>query len=222
MLLYFCWSRPVALSLEFVDSFFLMSWEEWVSLTWNFSFFHSKPLKWSSQPCVWLHAFYLKTEKYAATYFIQAAHSEVWGLFCFNCIFSMFLAPHNSLYLCCTEEDPLYVVWGKPFTALHKQERARQVLVLICGVVLLYFISLYSVIVNLSIPYSIGPHRELPDWWLLLNLMTYWDPLSSFSKGPSSTPTDFVKHWEHRRFVDAQSVWQLLVTVGTDLHHILF
>lgn len=44
----------------------------------------------------------------------------------------------------------------------------------------------------------------------------------SFWKGPTSTYTDFAKHWEQSQFVDAQSVWQIIVTVGTDLHHILF
>ncbi len=45
---------------------------------------------------------------------------------------------------------------------------------------------------------SCSPHRRLPHWWLLLGLMTFLGPWSDFSKAPSRTPTDFLKHWKHR------------------------
>lgn len=46
----------------------------------------------------------------------------------------------------------------------------------------------------------------------------------SVSKGPSSAPTDLLKHWEHHQFVDAHSncLLELIVTAGTDLHYKLF
>ncbi len=44
---------------------------------------------------------------------------------------------------------------------------------------------------------SCSPHRRLPHWWLLLGLMTFLGPWSDFSKAPSRTPTDFLKHWKH-------------------------
>lgn len=51
--------------------------------------------------------------------------------------------------------------------------------------------------------------------------MTFQNPPRSVSKGPISAPPDFMKQWEPSQFVDAQSVWLCVVTVGSDLHFLL-
>lgn len=59
----------------------------------------------------------------------------------------------------------------------------------------------------------IGPHRELPDWWLLKNLMTFWYPLAV---SPKVLPAHQLTYWNTGNIISlltltATAYWSLLL-----------
>lgn len=91
------------------------------------------------------------------------------------------------------------------FTVITK---APFVLLLCC----IFYDFSYSLTGKLSIPYRLR-HR-VARLMTVIKFNDFLRSLGSFSKGRSGTPTVFL-------FVDAQSICQRSVTVGTALHHIL-
>lgn len=168
------------------------------------SFNRSKPLKWS-----FYTDFYSVTEKSAATYILYSSCSQ-WGLriiwsdmiwtdWKLNCQCTVLegksLMPPSSpqsigvdsLFIN-SMNQPFYIFAIHLQLYTYKMGLKYTVTVLIqlygqAGFMVLYcWILFYCRVLLLICPSPIGPHREWPDWWLLLNLMTFWDPLAVSAK----------------------------------------